>query len=119
MTAEPDRGRCQLARQRPDAVQREDAAVAGQQENVARLCDLGLTPAQARYGLAQGFATLEEVVGFLFAGGAADAAVQSVLMGVCTYGVIQYLHQYGSDDGRLRRPKRQPQCTDLLPCLLT
>ena len=22
--------------------------------------------------------------------------------------VTQYLHQYGSDDGRLRRPKRQP-----------
>ena len=60
-------------------VQREDAAVAGQRERVERLCALGFTPAQASCGLAQGFESLEEVVDFLFAGGAADADVQSVL----------------------------------------
>ena len=60
-------------------MQREDEAVAGQRASVERLCALGFTPAQASCGLAQGFASLEEVVDFLFAGGAADAGVQSVL----------------------------------------
>ena len=61
------------------AVARENAAVAGQRTGVERLCALGFTPAQVSCGLAQGFASLEEVVDFLLAGGATDPAVQSVL----------------------------------------
>lgn len=44
-----------------------------------RLCALGFTLAQASCGLEQGFASLEEVTEFLFADGASDAGVQSVL----------------------------------------
>eukprot|EP01043_Picozoa_sp_COSAG02_P000612 COSAG02_NODE_11_length_58539_cov_103.119473_31_plen_171_part_00 len=61
------------------AVERECAVVPGQRATVARPCALGFTPAQVRYGLGQGFASLEEVADFLFGGGAADADVQSVL----------------------------------------
>eukprot|EP01043_Picozoa_sp_COSAG02_P038464 COSAG02_NODE_2966_length_7642_cov_6.384330_9_plen_108_part_01 len=84
MAAVPDRDRCRLAaegRAAGDAatVLREGAAVAGQRARAERLCALGFAPAEVDFGLAQGFVSLEEVVDFLFAGGAADAGVQSVL----------------------------------------
>ena len=84
MAAAPNRDQCRLAAEgraagSSTAVQRGEVAVAGQRDRVERLCDLGFTPAQASCGLAQGFASLEEVVHFLLAGGAADADVQSVL----------------------------------------
>ena len=83
--AAPNRDRCRLAAAEGRAaggdatVQREDAAVAGQRASVEQLCALGFALAQVNFGLAQGFASLEEVVEFLVAEGATDGGVQSVL----------------------------------------
>ena len=46
---------------------------------VERLVAMGFTAERARCGLAQGFSSVEEAVGFLVAEGAADDGLQSVL----------------------------------------
>ena len=46
--------------------EREDAAVAGQGAAVDRLTAMGFTLEQSRFGLAQGFPSVEEAVEFLF-----------------------------------------------------
>ena len=73
MPAVPNRDRRSAAadaaeRRAAAAAPREDAAVAGQAAAVGRLIAMGFTAEQARCALAQGFASVEEAVDFLFAG---------------------------------------------------
>ena len=86
MSAVPNRDRASAAadaaEQRaaaPVPREREDAVVAGQGAAVDRLTAMGFTLEQSRFGLAQGFPSVEEAVEFLFAGGADDLDAQRVL----------------------------------------
>lgn len=86
MSAVPNRDRASAAadaaEQRASAPvprEREDAAVAGQGAAVDRLTAMGFTLEHSRFGLAQGFPSVEEAVAFLFAGGADDLDAQRVL----------------------------------------